>query len=242
MIIIIGRGHSGTRVISNLLYSNGYFTGELNKSFDMVPPSMMYSAVQYYGEQVQRMGKFRWKFPQGEPPQAFKQLVKLYLKPIIKSDKEKYFKLPETTLCYPWIVKMFPNAHYIHWIRNPNSFGKHLSDNFSRWNIPVSDNSISYYTEIGIKEERIKAAISCKYQWDIVESIVKPKRFIRIRYEDFCLNQNLEIKKLENFLNKSLTSVEVKTDSVYKWRNDPNHFNFPFLKEMIDGGGYNDRL
>lgn len=240
MIIIIGRGHSGTRVISNLLYSNGYFTGNLNKSFDMVPPQMMYNAAQFYGELVKRVGKFKWEFPQGEPPQTFKQLVKLYLKPIIQVDGEKYFKLPETTLCYPWIIKMFPNAHYIHWIRNPNSFGKHPSDNFERWNMPISSASILSYVNTGVEEERVRAAISCKYQWDIVESIPKPKRFIRIRYEDFCLNQDKEIQRIEKFLNKSLKPVDVKTDSVYKWRNDPKHFNFMFLREMLEGGGYDD--
>ncbi len=229
MIIIIGRGHSGTRVISNLLHSNGYFTGNLNKSYDMVPPQLMYSAAQFYGDFVQRIGKFKWKFPQGEPPQAFRQLVKLYLKTIIQSDaKEKYFKLPETTLCYPWIIKMFPNAHFIHWIRDPRDFGKHLSDNFDRWNIPHPP----------IENDRIRSAISCKYQWDIVESAHRPKRFIRIRYEDFCRDQESQLERLKTFIGKSLKPVEVKTDSVQKWKNDPEHINFGFLKEMITAGDY----
>lgn len=222
MVIIIGRGHSGTRIPSKLLYTNNYITGSVNSSFDMIPANFMYKAAQIYSNSTTSLSKYEWKFNTDEPTNEFKQLVENYLKPILDIENKTYFKLPETTLCYPWITQMFPNAHFIHWIRDPRDFCIHGTDRFNVWKIK----SEKY-------DPRKTSAVNCKYQWDIVENTPKPINFIRIKYEDFCLNQTQEIKKLNLFLNDNLKSTETKTTSVQKWKKDPNHIDFPFLKDMI---------
>ena len=46
LITIIGRGHSGTRAISNTLAASGVFMGQpLNGSWDLIPPQDMYDAA-----------------------------------------------------------------------------------------------------------------------------------------------------------------------------------------------------
>ncbi len=43
LITIIGRGHSGTRMISHTLYGSGVYMGRtLNPSGDKVPPQALY--------------------------------------------------------------------------------------------------------------------------------------------------------------------------------------------------------
>ena len=46
MIIVIGRGHSGTRAIWHTLYASGVYMGKiLNRSGDKVPPDQPLHAV-----------------------------------------------------------------------------------------------------------------------------------------------------------------------------------------------------
>ena len=52
----------------------------------------------------------------------FIHLVETYLQDVLppRIRYENYgWKLPETTLVYPWIVRMFPDAKYIHWVAIP---------------------------------------------------------------------------------------------------------------------------
>ena len=49
LITIIGRGHSGTRAISNTLKDSGVYMGEpLNASYDLIPPQDMYEAARVF--------------------------------------------------------------------------------------------------------------------------------------------------------------------------------------------------
>lgn len=239
MVIVIGRGHSGTRVISQFLKKNGYRTGLLNGCYDMIPAEEIYCSAKIFSDTVKVKSPYSWNFKDTNPPTVIQRLIKSYLKDLLLSDQPSYFKLPETTLCYPWIVKMFPNAKYINWVRDPRDFGIHLSDNFSRWHIKVPDDWITNYTKRGVSKDRINAAISCKYQFDIVESTKRPKNFLRMRYEDFCQDQYSEIERLKGFLGKStLAPVEVSRKSIGKWRYDPDHIKLDFLDSMIKSCGY----
>ena len=50
-ITVIGRGHSGTRAMSQILAESGVWMGEpLNSSWDLVPPDSMYEACREFAE------------------------------------------------------------------------------------------------------------------------------------------------------------------------------------------------
>ena len=238
MAIIIGRGHSGTRVISQLLYNNGYATGPINPCYDLVPPEEMYCAAKLFGERVRLVGDYEWDFHAGRIAPMFQRLVRMYLSCLENKGESRYFKLPETTLCYPWIVKMFPDAKFIHWIRDPRDLGGHLTDDFPRWRMPVPNRLIQPWLDRGVEAARIRSAIGCKYLWDIVEETPRPRSFLRIRYEDFCTNQKAELQRLEEYLGRPLKPVGVHSNSVGKWKKDDNHFEFPFWSGMLERGGY----
>ena len=118
MITVIGRGHSGTRAISHTLYASGVYMGaSLNPSGDLIPPQAMYDACRIFGQSVKWNGGLSWDFSDVhsmEIPDEFKRLLDIYLESVIKHKKPlKGWKIPETTLVYPWIVRLYPEMEYV---------------------------------------------------------------------------------------------------------------------------------
>ena len=113
-VTVIGRGHSGTRSISHTLTASGFFMGEpQNVSGDLLPPEKMYEACRVFAKYVEYKGNTEWDFSKVlsmDPVPEFRTLTEEYLSSVLKSDAPlKGWKIPETTLVYPWIVKMFPD-------------------------------------------------------------------------------------------------------------------------------------
>lgn len=185
LIIVIGRGHSGTRAISQLLYDSGVYMGsELNESYDIVSTyEYMYNAVRSFNndnkdDAVKNIRKFL---------QDFKGVDRKY----------KGWKLPETTLVYPLITKMLDKAKYIFWTRRvyENVTKKHGTDDCQRWNLP----------EMSRKENWV-------YHQKMVLDNPTPENFLHVRFEDFVENNNEEIKRLEKFLGIKLERIPVHND------------------------------
>jgi len=118
MVTIIGRGHGGTRAMSHTLTQSGYFMGaKINNSGDLIPAQDMYDACRIFGNYVTYKGNCEWDFSKVlsmDPTPEFISLVNRFLKSVLESDNPlKGWKLPETVLCFPWILKMFPDIKYI---------------------------------------------------------------------------------------------------------------------------------
>jgi len=144
LITIIGRGHSGTRSMSHTLTASGVFMGEpLNGSGDLLPPEKMYEACRVFAKYVKYLGGNKWDFDYVNTckiPKEFTQLIEEYLQSVLNSKAEnKGWKIPETTLVYPWIVRMFPDIKYIHWVRDPRDciLGAHLTDDLNSFGIGI---------------------------------------------------------------------------------------------------------
>ena len=237
MITVIGRGHSGTRAISHTLYASGVFLGsQLNPSGDKIPPFEMYDACQVMAKYVQWNGELSWNFdPLFTMPidPEFEELIKLYLQDVLK-DKSAYkgWKIPETTLVYPWITRMFPEIKYIHWIRDPRDciLGSHKTDN-------LRDFGIEYEQTDDVYERR---AISWYYQYQLMKATPKPKHIIQIRFEDFVLKQEETLNKLEEFLGIPLGRIIVRPKAVERWKrvDQPCELPFEFLHDAIIENGY----
>ena len=94
----------------------------------------------------------------------FTRLVESYLASVLASDADrKGWKLPETTLVYPWIVRMFPDIHYIHWVRDPRDSHPRRATSPTTW--PTSASPTSTTDDL-----RLRRAISWKYQREIVQA------------------------------------------------------------------------
>lgn len=232
MITVIGRGHSGTRAISHTLYASGVYMGKsLNPSGDLIPPQAMYDACRIFGQYVKWNGDLSWDFSDVHSmdiPDEFTRLLDIYLESVISHKKPlKGWKIPETTLIYPWIVRLYPEIEYIFWVRNPRDciLGRHVTDDMRRFGIE--------YPETG--DERHRRAISWKYQYDLVKSTPKPDKWIEVRFEDFVMQQEDTLKRLEEFLGIPLGQIIVRPEAVNRWQKDDgiNYYDFfePAMQE-----------
>lgn len=234
LITIIGRGHSGTRAISHTLYASGVYMGALlNPSGDLVPPEAMYEACRVAAQYIPWKGGLEWDFSQlnqMDIPQEFTDLINTYLQSVIENKSEhKGWKIPETTLIYPWIVRMFPDIKYIFWIRNPRDciLSGHITDDLSRFGIEYERTD----------DVRLRRAISWKYQYDLVKAFPKPENWLEVRFEDFVFKQEETLERLEAYLGFDLGRIIVRPDAVDRWKLDTgvNYYDF-FEPAMIEYG------
>ncbi len=235
LITVIGRGHSGTRAISHTLTASGvHMGGQLNGSGDLVPAEDLYEACRVMSRHVKYLGNLRWDFSAlhtMEIDPEFTKLVTSYLASVFDSDADrKGWKLPETILIYPWIVRMFPDINYIFWIRDPRDsiIGAHMTDDLADFNIPYD------HTD----DERERRAISWKYQAEIYKATPRPKKLLELRFEDFVLRQDETLKKLEAYLGFPIAKIEARPDSIGRWKTDEGQHDFPFFHDEMRRYGY----
>ena len=235
LVTVIGRGHSGTRAISNTLSDSGIYMGApLNKSWDLIPPEKMYEACRIFGSYVEYKGDLNWDFSRVlsmQPDKEFVRLIEEYLGSVLNSDAEnKGWKIPETTLCYPWILKMFPEIYCIHWVRDPRDciLGSHVTDDLREFNID--------YTLTD--DPREMRAISWKYQRELMKATPEPEKLIKIRFEDMVFEQNKTLKRLEDFLGMPMAKIPMRTDSVGRYKTAEGKYMFDFFADDIKECGY----
>ena len=235
MITVIGRGHSGTRLMSSTLSAGGVYMGaELNPSVDLIPPEDMYEACRVMARHVVHLGGLRWDFSALHTmpiDPEFTRRVESYLVSVLSSAAENVgWKLPETVLVYPWIVRMFPEARFIHWVRDPRDsiMGAHVTDDLADFGVP-------YEATEDLERQR---ALSWYYQREIVRATPPPAHTMLVKFEDFVLHQDRELARLEDFLGFPLTPIPVRADPMWKWKSDDGSHYFDFFADDIAELGY----
>jgi hypothetical protein len=230
-VIVIGRGHSGTRLISFALQEAGVYMGEPhNIAGDLLPPQPLYEASRLIGPEVKQIGEYEWDFSRlvdNEIPAAFQENLEIYLQSLLNSEAEyKGWKLPENTLIFPWLVRVFPKAKFIYWVRDPRDsiLGLHGTDRLEKWRVPAK--------KFLLHSRKLRAA-SWKYQYDIVAQTPKPEHFLTIRFEDFILKQPEVREELGAFLGLSVPEISVNPDKVGGWRRGIPRPTYGFLKQAM---------
>ena len=230
LVTVIGRGHGGTRAMSHTLTASGVFMGEpQNVSGDLLPPEPMYEACRVFAQYVSWKGGLSWDWHRAltmDPPRAFIELIEQYLSSVLASDApHRGWKIPETTLCYPWIRRMFPAARYIIWTRDPRDsiVGAHKTDDLRDFGIAYPET----------EDERERRAISYLYQYRLVQAAPRPAHWIEVRFEDFVLHQEETLARLEEFLGIPLARIPVRRDPVGRWKTDEGRHDFCFFEDPI---------
>ncbi len=235
LITVIGRGHSGTRAMSHTLSASGVYMGEpLNESGDLLPPEPMYQACRVFARYVRWQGGLSWDWSTVHDmaiPREFTDLIETYLTSVRESPAEhKGWKIPETTLIFPWIVRLFPEAKYILWVRDPRDcvLGPHLTDDLHDFGVgyPVTE------------DERRRRAISWLYQYELVKATPRPRQCIEVRFEDFVLRQEETLGRLEAFLGLKLARIPVQPEAVGRWKLDEGVSCYDFLRPAMGEYGY----
>lgn len=235
MVTVIGRGHGGTRAMSHTLSKSGVFMGEpLNKPGDLIPPDDMYEACRVMARHVVHRGGLEWDFQKLHTmpiDPEFTRLIESYLSSVLSSDAEhRGWKIPETTLVYPWIVRMFPDIKYIYWIRDPrdNILGNHMTDDLARFGVPYDRTD----------DAREMRAISWKYQSELFKATPAPRHIIKVKFEDMVFDQENTLPRLEAFLGIPLARIEMRSESVGRWKTDDKPHDFPCFQEELLLYGY----
>ena len=235
LITIIGRGHSGTRVMSHTLSQSGVYMGDtLNKSGDLLPPEQMYEACRVLAKHVVYKGGLKWDFSKLHTmpiDPKFTKLIESYLCSVLQSPaRPKGWKIPETTLVFPWIVRMFPEAHYIHWVRDPRDciLGSHVTDDLADFGVPCDRTD----------DLRLRRAMSWIYQAELVKATPKPKHWTLVRLEDFVLDQDKTLQKLREFLGFPLVKIPVKPEVVGRYKVDGGNHCIDCLRPYLADHGY----
>lgn len=200
-----------------LTASGAYMGAELNKSGDLVPAEELYEACRIFGRHVKHLGGMRWDFSEAltapiDP--AFTKLVESYLASVLESDAPvKGWKLPETTLILPWIVRLFPEVRYVYWTRDPRDsiLGDHLTDDLADFAVPYEPTD----------DLMRKRAISWQYQFQIMRSTPSPFHRLDVRFEDFVMAQGHTLERLESFLGIPMTAIPVRPESIGRWKGGP---------------------
>ena len=234
-ITIIGRGHSGTRAMSHTLYTSGVFMGRtINTSGDKVPPGDLYDACRIFARYVRWEGGLSWDFSrvmEMDIDPSFVEKVESYLADVMENGNPcRGWKLPETTLIYPWIVRMFPDIRYIHWIRDPRDgiLAPHRTDD-------LGDFGIAYPATEDIRRQR---AISWLYQYQLMKATPNPGHLITVRFEDFVLKQEETLLRLEAFLGIPLSRIVVRPEAVGRWKKAGGDLQLDLLGEALAELGY----
>lgn len=237
LITVIGRGHSGTRAMSHTLSASGVFMGApLNTSGDLLPPEDMYEACRIMARHVRHLGGLRWDFSALHTMPIdveFERLIHRYLSSVLSSAApSRGWKIPETTLVYPWIVRLFPDVRYIYWVRDPRDciLGGHLTDDLADFGVPYGRTD----------DERERRAISWKYQAEIVRATPPPRHMLSVRFEDFILDQDATLRRIAEYLKIPLARIPVNPGTVGRWRRDPGRHMFPFFSDEVVAHGYEE--
>ncbi|NLT43108.1 MAG: sulfotransferase [Anaerolineae bacterium] len=234
VVTIIGRGHGGTRAMSHTLAASGVFMGTpQNRSGDLLPPFALYDACRVLARQVQWRGDLTWDWSalRGDMPKEFTDLVRVFLRSVLASDAAyRGWKLPETTLVFPWIARLFPEAKFIFWVRDPRDsvLAAHKTDDLRDFGIqyPPTD------------DVRLRRAISWYYQDQLVKATPKPDNWIQVRFEDFVLRQDETLERLSDYLGLRLAKIRVNKEAVGRWRTDTGVHTFDFLEPAMQEYGY----
>jgi hypothetical protein len=226
LITVIGRGHSGTRAMSHTLHESGVFMGaQLNASSDLIPPDDLYEACRVLGRYVEHRGGLEWDFSRLHTmpiDPAFTRLVESYLASVLGSAADRTgWKLPETTLILPWIVRLFPEIFYIYWVRDPRDsiLGAHLTDDLADFGVPYDHTDDLY----------LRRAISWKYQYEIMRQTPSPARRLDVRFEEFVLEQEKTLERIETYLGFPLARIPVRPDAIGRWKTAEEQYDFDFF-------------
>ena len=247
VIIIMGRGHSGTRIMTRICEKLGINLGATDelKSGDC--------ASLYFTRTIKKVAIH-------DIDCNLTNSRKTWLQNRFNRSAYKYFhnlkpegmwgwKFPETYLIGPYVRKTFPKARYIHLLRDGRdlAFKNHLTDDPNRKLGKVLLDHINALDD----PHHLQAAASWACQvsaWDTFANDLPENSVLDLRFEDLVNDPWPEIEKIASFLKIPITqecrdfvSEEIDTSKAAQHRENPPEKIKEVIKEIgpvLEDQGY----
>lgn len=204
-VILMGRGHSGTRVFAWICQFLGVNLGALETARSGDAQDLKFT------KQIKKIAIKCFHYQSPEEAEEFElewlryEIWKYYRK--LGSPQGLWgWKFPETYLLFPMLLKILPRARFIHMIRDGRdiAFKRHLTDDPNR---KLGKKILSYLNALH-QPHTVQAALSWAYQvesFDGLKTRIPSDQLLEIKFESLCINPSLEVQKICRFLNTPMT-------------------------------------
>ena len=206
-VIVMGRGHSGTRVLSWICTRLGIQLGtrEDLRSGDV-------SDTRFSGEitaiAVHSLGVTRLEQVKPSLADRFRRAVHRHYRELGQPAGPWGWKFPETYLIGPCVATVFPEARYLHLVRDGRdlAFKRHLTDNPRR-----RLGRLVLKTAGALQRPRhLQAALSWSYQvdqFDAFRPCLPPERILDLTFEQICATPGEATGRICSFLGVPMTEA-----------------------------------
>lgn len=226
---LVGRGHGGTRAGASWLRAAGFDIGDTNPSLDRKPFDPIYDAGRMTMQAVRHLGGDRWDLDALNTcpiPRPWIERWETYLHSVTRNGKSLVaWKLPETVLSYPWLVRAFPEVRFVVWHRDPRNAvtGFHITDNMAEW-------GLCNWPQRGVMQQR---ALSWLVQFHLLEGAVRPPHWARVRLRDFVAHQPAARRVVGRVVGVPMPSHPVRREVLDRWSGHDLQAAMPTIRPVL---------
>ena len=206
-VVLLGRGHSGTRVLAWMCVHLGVKLGTSSPHDEGDPDDVTFTnkikALAAHNLDVMSPEQVR------EPAlRRFKAAVSKYYAGLGSPTGMWGWKFPETYLIAPYVARTFPRAKYLHLVRDGRdiAFKSHLTDNPRH---RVGRAVLSACNGLALADH-LRAAASWAYQVDRFDAFrdqLPASAVLDVRFEDLCSAPRETAERLSAFLGAPMTDA-----------------------------------
>jgi len=206
-VVLLGRGHSGTRVLAWMCVHLGVKLGTSSPHMEGDPDDVAFTnkikALAAHNLDVNSPDQVR-----DSALRRFMSAVSAYYKGLGRPTGMWGWKFPETYLIAPYVARTFPEAMYLHLVRDGRdvAFKTHLTDNPRH---RVGRAVLSACNALGLPDH-LRAAASWAYQvdrFDAFRAQLPASNVMDIRFEDLCTLPRQTAERLSAFLGAPMTDT-----------------------------------
>ncbi len=230
-IVIMGRGHSGTRILTWLCARLGVQLGEHPERKTGDVDDLKFSR-RIKKIAIKASGTDWTSAEMASGPRSLEAAARKYFRNLGSPTGRWGWKFPETYLIGPLVERVFPEAVYIHLVRDGRdiAFKQHLTDDPTR---KLGRKLLQYLNALE-EPHHVQAARSWQHQVEqfrIFKATIPSERMLEMRYEDLCTKPREEGARLCAFLNLPMTdeaadylATGIRSDKVAQYlENRPEH-------------------
>jgi hypothetical protein len=252
-VVVFNASHSGSRLLAQMLRRLGVFMGaDLNESQDSLP---VFALVRHLV--TRHAPDFQPLLQHGDPelPGRVKAAFSAHLGG--RAVGRWGWKLPETAHVMPVISRLFPDAYFIHLVRDGRdvAFSPFVAPKDPFWRkIYFNSDRITSWRGLAMTQRayRAKGHLFNAARWVNTVTLgrchgaMMGERYLEIGYESVVADPAAALARLANFLEieapwAAVDRDEVRTQSVGKWRRAPRRAVAelrPILEPTMAAFGY----